>query len=392
MAQIRNETKTNKKEIIEDIFNLIEKAESDIKKANKIDIKNKNGFKIDLEKIQKIENKIIEIEADKIKNIGTICVIYDGNTYCLLEIALEAILTGNSVILTSEIDYMKATNELILTLIRRVLEENGIDQNLIQKLYTHETEELLSNSASINKVIAIGNRDFQERIKKMSGIEVVCSGYGNYDIYIEDTSKINQIQQETDQNEHIQYYVKTGVKVPFKEYIEVQDIDEAVALINYNTAGYNSSIFTNDEENEEEFLKDIKSDHTIANQSPFLNDILDMNINEFSRTKNIEIDKKPEYDPEEADKIKAENVKLKAENQTLIAQNNVLKEDNQTIRNDNLVENQKKDDQIKQLTKQLQESQNLAKKYMEIFKTSKLSRVFGNLTKEDIEKDKKMLT
>ena len=48
---------------------------------------------------------------------------------------------------------------------------------------------------------------------------------------------------------NIDIYVKTGVEVPFEEYIEVEDIDEAIAQINFNTSGYSSSIFTDNNQN-----------------------------------------------------------------------------------------------------------------------------------------------
>ena len=45
-------------------------------------------------------------------------------------------------------------------------------------------------------------------------------------------------------------YVRSGLKVPFEDYIEVEDIDEAIAQINFNTPGYSSSIFTNNNQRE----------------------------------------------------------------------------------------------------------------------------------------------
>ena len=77
---------------------------------------------------------------------------------------------------------MKGTNELIIILIRRILEAYSIDKNLIQVLYTTRYEELLINSASINKVIAIGNKNFQDKVKELSKVEVITKGYDNYDI------------------------------------------------------------------------------------------------------------------------------------------------------------------------------------------------------------------
>ena len=113
-----------------------------------------------------------------------------GNTYCLLELVLKAILTHNSIIITSDSDYMKATNELILILVKRILNAYNIDKNFIQILYTSRIEELLSNNIGINKVIAIGNRNFQNKIRKISKVEVISKGYNYFDLYIENEKNI----------------------------------------------------------------------------------------------------------------------------------------------------------------------------------------------------------
>ena len=47
---------------------------------------------------------------------------------------------------------------------------------------------------------------------------------------------------------------------------------------------------------------------------------------------------------------------------------------------------------INDLKKQLEESQTLANKYMNIFKKSFLMRLFGRMSKEDLENDTKMLS
>src|SRR5699024_567077 len=104
---------------------------------NKIDVKSNNGFKINFDMFQKLNNEINSIndvyrkvismnqnennylEGKQTDNLGTICLVYDGNTYCLLELVLKAIVTHNSIIAASESDYMKATNELIVILIQR---------------------------------------------------------------------------------------------------------------------------------------------------------------------------------------------------------------------------------------------------------------------------------
>ena len=181
MAYTNMDPNIEGKKVAQNIFELLDENKESIEKVNKIDIKNNNGFKINFDMFQKLNNEISTIddvyrkvismnkngnnylEGKQTDNLGTICLVYDGNTYCLLELVLKAILTHNSIIITSESDYMKATNELIVILIQRILEAYNIDKNLVQILYTSRIEELLSNSTSINKIFAIGNKSFQDR-------------------------------------------------------------------------------------------------------------------------------------------------------------------------------------------------------------------------------------
>ena len=134
MAYTNMDANIDGKNVAKNIFELLDESKENIEKANKIDVKNDNGFKINFDMFQKLKKEINNIEdiyrkvismnknennyivGKQSDNLGTICLVYDGNTYCLLELVLKAILTHNSIIITSESDYMKATNELIVIL------------------------------------------------------------------------------------------------------------------------------------------------------------------------------------------------------------------------------------------------------------------------------------
>ena len=226
IAHTNMDININTKKIITDIFNLLEENKEDIIKANEIDVKNNNGFQINFDMISKLKKSLFQsedsyrkvvsmyktennyLEGKQTDNLGTLCLAYDGNTYCLLELALKSILTHNSIIFASESEYMKGTNELIVILIKRILQAYNFDSNLIQILYTNNFEELLSNSISINKVIAIGNKDFQEKIKKLSKIEVICKGYNYFDIYVEDITHLPLVEKIIEGHDNIDLYVK----------------------------------------------------------------------------------------------------------------------------------------------------------------------------------------
>lgn len=419
MAYTNMDANIDGKKIVQSIFELLEESKESIEKANKIDAKNDNGFKINFDMFQKLKSEINNIEdvyrkvismnknennyleGKQTDNLGTICLVYDGSTYCLLELVLKAILTHNSIIITSESDYMKATNELIVILVRRALEAYNIDKNLVQILYTSRIEELLSNSTSINKVIAIGNRNFQNKIRKASKVEVISKGYNYFDLYIEDLTNLTFIKRIVKEDENIDIYVKSGLKVPFEDYIEVEDIDEAIAQINFNTSGYSSSIFTDDNQNASVFLREVKADNVSVNSSPLIENNIDIDINLLLSRKNM-FYPNPLAEGTEKNKFEFPTVKTileknkNREEQAMVEEmqkeNSKLKASSEQLQKQTKMQLDQKEMEVNDLKRQLYESQNLANKYMNIFRKSFFSRLFSGLRKEDIENDTKLLS
>ena len=288
------------KQLVKDIFIKINEAKEDILKANMIDIRNNNGFEIDfniigmmeeeLLKIDVLYNKIIYLENNLEEyllndSFGTICAMYNGNTYYLIELALKSILMRNSMIFVSEKNYMDFTNRLILILIKNILDKYGIDKNLIQLLYTDNFHALLSNNASINRVLAIGDLEFQNRVKESSSVEVICLGIDRYDIYIEDINNIS-ILEALSKMDSCDIYVKSGLQVSFDDYIEVKDIEEAVGEINFNSAGYTSIILTDSKSSASYFVKNVKADNVFVN-TLFTQNYLKFDMDLFLRKKKV---------------------------------------------------------------------------------------------------------
>ncbi len=419
MAYTNMDRNIDGKKVVQNIFEILKESKESVEKANKIDVKNNNGFKINFDMLQKLNNEVnvIEdlyrkvismnkngnnyLEGKQTDNLGTICLVYDGNTYCLLELVIKAILTHNSIIITSESDYMKATNELILILIQRILEAYNIDKNLVQLLYTSRIEELLSNSVSINKVFAIGNKSFQDRIRKVSKVQVISKGYNYYDLYIEDLKNLTFIQKIVKEEENIDIYVKSGLKVPFEDYIEVEDIDEAIAQINFNTSGYSSSIFTDNNNNASMFLREVKADNVSVNSSPLIENIVDVDVNLLLTKKNMfypnplaEGTGKNKFEFPTAKAILEKN--KKREEQLIIEEmqkeNFQIKSNSEQVQKQAKMQLEQKEMEVNNLKRQLYESQSLANKYMSIFKKSFFSRIFSGLRKEEIENDTKLLS
>ena len=426
MAYTNMDKNINGNEVIKAIYDLLCEDKENIIKANKIDVKNKNGFSLEWEQVSELYEKVSMIEDSYRKvismnknannylegkqtdNLGNICAIYDGNTYCLLELVMKAILTHNSLILVSETDYMKATNELIIILVQRILKAYNIDNNLIQILYTTEIEELLSNSITIGKAIVIGNKSYQNRIRLISKVNTIYIGYNTFDLYVDDDANLSFIKKIIKQSNNIDIYVKTGLKFDYDEVTEVEDVDEAIGMINFNTSGYSSSIFTSDNQNASQFLKEVKSKNVAVNSSPLIEDFLNIDINEFLIVKNMiypnllaEGTQKSKFQfPTvksilEKNKMKEQDNKIKEQDEIIASmenENSKLKKENQNILNESSMQIKQKDKEVNDLKRQLEESQTLANKYMNIFRKSFFTRLFGKMKKEEIDNDTKLLS
>ena len=419
MAYSNMDINIDGKKVVQNIFELLNENKENIEKANKIDVKNNNGFEINFDIFHKLKSEIKDIEdvyrkvismkknennyleGKQTDNLGTVCLVYDGNTYCLLELVLKAILTHNSIIITSESDYMKATNELIVILIQRILKAYNIDKNLVQILYTSRIEELLSNSTSINKVITIGNKNFQNKVKKISKVEVISKGYNYFDLYIEDLTNLAFIKKIIKEEENIEIYVKRGLKVPFENYIDVEDIDEAIAQINFNSSGYSSSIFTDNNKNASAFLREVKTDNVSVNSSPLIEGNIDIDINLLLTRKNMFYPNplaegtgknKVEFPTAKAILEKNKNRAEQAMIEEIQKENSKLKASNEQLQKQAKIQLDQKEMEVNDLKRQLYESQSLANKYMNIYRKSFFSRLFSGLRKDDIENDTKLLS
>ena len=419
MAYSNMDINIDGKKVVQNIFELLNENKENIEKANKIDVKNNNGFEINFDIFHKLKSEIKDIEdvyrkvismkknennyleGKQTDNLGTVCLVYDGNTYCLLELVLKAILTHNSIIITSESDYMKATNELIVILIQRILKAYNIDKNLVQILYTSRIEELLSNSTSINKVITIENKNIKNKIKKISKVEVISKGYNYFDLYIEDLTNLAFIKKIIKEEENIEIYVKRGLKVPFENYIDVEDIDEAIAQINFNSSGYSSSIFTDNNKNASAFLREVKTDNVSVNSSPLIEGNIDIDINLLLTRKNMFYPNplaegtgknKVEFPTAKAILEKNKNRAEQAMIEEIQKENSKLKASNEQLQKQAKIQLDQKEMEVNDLKRQLYESQSLANKYMNIYRKSFFSRLFSGLRKDDIENDTKLLS
>lgn len=302
---VNKENLINIKWVIKQIKNAINNNEKIIKHANEIDKKNNNGFILDFNIINNIFNNIEKekiiyknvtlsqkdnekkiIYGRQIMDIGNVVVINDGNPYIIVEMILRNILAGNSTIFANN-GFMYGTNNLLVQIVQSILEQCNISKYLIQIHITENYDEILSNYSNIDLVICIADHSLQTLILQKSKVKTIVSGYENFDLYIEDATHLDLIDKIINTKLNIQIYINNNIKLNYDNAIYVDDIDEAIAKINYNGNKYSSSIFTASPNNASKFIKEVKSKIVTVNTSPTIERIIDIKQNDLVNEKTI---------------------------------------------------------------------------------------------------------
>ena len=306
---ISNSLLVNKENLVDNINQIINQIKivlddnkDSIEKTNQLDKKNNNGFIMDFNIVDNIFSNIEDnilygditltqkndelIYGRQIMDQGNIVVITDGNPYVLIEMILRNIMAGNTTICCNN-GYMFGTNTLITNLIQDIIEEFNISRNLIQLFISEEFDDILSNFANIDLVICIGDHNLQQLVLKKSKNKTLISGYEHFDLYIEDDTNIDFINELLNSGLDIQLFINEDIKLDYDNSIIVSDIDEAIAQINYNGNRFSSSIFTKSNENASKFIKEVKSKTVTVNTSPSIERIIDINQMDLVIEKNI---------------------------------------------------------------------------------------------------------
>lgn len=295
----------NIKPIINQIQKALESNKEAIEQANSIDKKNNNGFILDFNIIknifsnlekenifygnvtlsQKDEEKKI-VYGTQIMDYGNVVVITDGNPYTIIEMVVRNIMAGNTTIFSNN-GFMFGTNQLLIQIIQSVLEQFNISKYLVQIYVSENFDEVLSNFANIDLVVCIGNHSLQNMILNKSKNRTIVSGYENFDLYIEDTSHIDFLNKIVNTGLNIQLYINSDTKLDHSSAIIVNDVNEAIAQINYNGSKYSSAIFTTSTENASKFVKEVKSKIVTINTSPTIERIIDIKQTDLINEKTI---------------------------------------------------------------------------------------------------------
>lgn len=309
---ISNALSVNKEELTSDIKNIFNELKDAINmnrdliiEANNIDLEKGNGIPIDFEVINNIFNNILDeniffgdvvlmekndddkiIYGKQVMDTGNVLVVNDGNPFIIFELAIRNIIAGNTSIFLND-GYMYATNKVLIGIIQSIFERKKLSKYFVQLYIDSDYNDALKNFANIDLVICVGSHEEQLNILKNSKVKTIVSGYENFDIYIEDTSNIEFINKINSLGLNIQYYVRNDIDIQLPNSIIVDDIDEAIAQINYNGSRFSTSIFTDSGDNAIKFIRDIKSKTVTVNTSPTIERIMDIKQTDLTIEKTI---------------------------------------------------------------------------------------------------------
>ena len=226
-------------------------------------------------------------------SIGVIGVIFDGSILVTIEMLKKLLLTKNAIVFCTN-DKKYAITNLLVLYFRQALKLGGYDEECVQVINSKNYDEMYKHNNILRKIMVIGNKELQIEVASKAKIDVVKSGYNCFDMYIEnvmDAELIKEILKVSDIELNI--YVNSTISeeniadLGIDDYTEVESIDECIRDININSAGYSSSIFTNNGENANKFLKLVKSKNVFVNASPTVERALDIKDKDLLFVKQI---------------------------------------------------------------------------------------------------------
>lgn len=244
----------------------------------------KNAIRTEIEQRKTEDDFIISKYKE---SLGVIGVIFDGDIYVLIELLKKMIYTKNAMIFCTN-NKRYAIIGLLILYFKQALKICGYDEEIVQIINSEDYLEMYKHDNILVKIIVVGSRELQNKVISKSNIKVITSGYGFFDIYLEDLIDLEftkKVLEQKDVNFNIYVFhdipLEKIEKLNITEYTEIDNVEECIRDININSAGYSSSIFTKNPESANKFLKLVKSKNVFANASPTLERKLDITENDL---------------------------------------------------------------------------------------------------------------
>jgi glutamate-5-semialdehyde dehydrogenase len=252
--------------------------------------------------------------VNKTVPFGTILIIYESRPDVTIEAAATAFKAGNKILLKGGKESLN-TNTLLTELWQKALSDNNVDKNYVEYLnLTHsETQKLIKeNTRKVDLIIPRGGERLIQFVLNNSSVPVIVSGRGNNFLFIDDNvdfematqlvingkkrisvcNAIDKVLIHRSMNniqERIKFLVKNlkengidvwgnseitkicneikeenDVATLCEEYLApklyvslVDDLKEAIEMINQYSGGHTAVIATNNQENAYKFMQEV---------------------------------------------------------------------------------------------------------------------------------------
>ena len=211
---VLSNSKRNK--ILEDLSKNLDERKEEIFNSNKRDLKKNKTLSKELKDRLIINDKKLKDIIRSIKNvkklndplngseeyvrkdgleiikkvipIGVICAIYESRPNVTIDITSLCIKSGNVAILRGGKESLN-TNSILINIIQKTLEQNGVSKNCIQYIKDPDRKyinELLSLDKYIDLVIPRGGKKLVENVSKNAKMRAIFGGIGVCHLYIDE--------------------------------------------------------------------------------------------------------------------------------------------------------------------------------------------------------------
>ena len=125
--------------------------------------------------------------------LGVVGIIYESRPNVTIDVAALCIRSGNVCVLRGGTD-ASFTNVFLVSLIRKVLEGFGLDQNIVQLLPTDRKfiMEMLTAVKYIDVIIPRGSKQLIEYVREHAKVPVIETGAGVCHTYVERTADLEK--------------------------------------------------------------------------------------------------------------------------------------------------------------------------------------------------------
>ena len=279
-----------KKEKVIDLISKIEERinnkKDSLEKAFAIDYKNWE-IKLEFDTFFNILKSIKESEYlprfskdNIVDGLGAILLISNCNPYIVFSFIINAIYTNNKTCIALE-NKMKATNIAIIELIKKVLEEQDYDTNIVTYIEIEQKEDIIKYQDNYDVIYYMGNKEEYISFIKRIHIETIFENFGEMCVYM-DCSDFKDVFFSIDKFAYL-----NDIKV---EYFNTS-LDDAIKCINNKSKTKISAIFTKNIDKAYEFIKKIKSENVYINVNPCDEFNYKINNKKLVYFKNIRVNK-----------------------------------------------------------------------------------------------------